>query len=55
MATSFSFLAWRCLSSSLIFIFNQTWLVSLERAWCLVLLLEQELAGRWRTILAERN
>src|SRR4029453_11667011 len=45
MVTPFSLLAWRCPLSSLNFTFNPTWLVSSERAWCLVLSLEQELAA----------
>ena len=55
MVTSFSFLAWRCPSSSLSFTFNPTWSVSLERAWCLVLLLEQELADRMADHLGRRK
>jgi polyphosphate kinase 2 (PPK2 family) len=47
--------AWRRPLSSLSFTFNPTWSVSLERAWSLVLSLEQELAGRWRTVLAVRS
>ena len=55
MVMSFSFLVWQCLLSYLSFTLNPTWSVSLQRAWCLGLSLERELAGRWRTVLAARS
>jgi len=47
--------AWRRPLSSLSFTFSSTWSVLSERAWRLLLSLEQELAAQCRTILAGRS